>query len=62
MAVVDPNYEYMGLRLRVVDASIMPTITTKSDAPIIMIGEKAADLIKTETDIALRIYVVNSLN
>jgi len=35
----------MGLRLRVVD--IMPTITTNPNAPIIMIGEKAADLIKT---------------
>src|SRR5690606_10480944 len=47
MAVVDPRCRVHGMEnLRVVDSSIMPTVTNGNlNAPTIMIGEKAADLI-----------------
>jgi choline dehydrogenase len=47
-AVVDPELRVHGIaRLRVCDASIMPTVPGgNTNAPSIMVGEKAADLIR----------------
>jgi choline dehydrogenase len=48
MAVVDPQLRVHGIEgLRVADASIMPSIVTANTNPAsIMIGEKAADLVR----------------
>ena len=45
MAVVDPELRVRGIaNLRVVDSSVMPSVTTGNlNAPTIMIGEKGAD-------------------
>ena len=46
MAVVDSRLRVHGVgRLRVVDASVMPTITSgNTNSPVVMIAEKAADM------------------
>jgi choline dehydrogenase len=53
MSVVDGNLKVYGLNgLRVADGSIMPRVTTgNTQAPCVIIGERAAEVIRTEYSI-----------
>lgn len=64
MAVVDSELRVYGVAgLRVVDASIMPTITTgHTNAPTIAIGEKAADLIKAAGKVSPQIAISTEMH
>jgi choline dehydrogenase len=50
-AVVDPQFRVRGIeRLRVIDASIMPTITSgNTNSPTLMIAERAAEMLATRS-------------
>ena len=54
MAVTDPELKVHGLEgLRIVDASVMPAVTNGNIyAPVLMIAEKAADIIRGNTPLA----------
>jgi choline dehydrogenase len=53
MSVVDGNLKVYGIdNLRIADGSIMPRVTTGNTmAPCVIIGERAAEIVRAEYDL-----------
>ena len=51
-SVVSPELKVHGIyKLRIADASVFPTVTSgNTNAPCMMVGEKAADLVLQDRD------------
>ena len=59
LELVDHRLRVMGVgRLRVADASVMPNVISgNTNAPSIMIGEKAAEMIAVDHGVKLAAFV-----
>ena len=59
--MVDPELRVIGVvKLRIADASVMPNVVSgNTNAPSIMIGEKAAEMIAAEHGVQLQEFVGN---